>query len=134
MKIAIKEARKGDFPFGAVIVKNDKIISKSHNTLKKLDPTAHAEVNAIRKACKNLKTRNLSGCYLFLVAEPCPMCFIISLRVGISKIIYGLDLEDIPRKIQRKEDFKYSFLNKKSGNKISIIKGVLREECKKLYL
>ena len=134
MKIAIEEAKKGDFPFGAVIVKNDKIISKSHNTLKKLDPTAHAEVNAIRKACKNLKTRNLSGCHLFVVAEPCPMCFIISVRVGISKIVYGVELEDIPKNIQRKEDFKCSFLNKKLGNKISIVSGILKEECKRLYL
>ena len=132
MGTAIKEAKKGDFPFGAVIVKDDKIISKAHNTLKK-DPIAHAEVNVIRKACKNLKTRNLNGCSLFVVAEPCPMCFIIAMRMGISKIIYGLELEDIPKDMQRREDFKCSYLNEKLGNKVSIVSGVLKEECSKLF-
>ena len=134
MKMAIEEAKKGDFPFGAVIIKDNKIISRAHNTLVKLDPTAHAEINAIRKACKKLKTRNLSGCHLFVIAEPCPMCFIISARVGISKIVYGLELEGIPESIRRKEDFKCSFLNEKLGNKISIVGGILKEECKKLFL
>ena len=134
MKMAIEEAKKGDFPYGTVIVKDDKVIAKSHNTLKKIDPTAHAEINAIRKACKKLKTRNLSGCYLFTTAEPCPMCFVVSARVDISKIIYGMEMKDIPKYLRKKEDFKCSYLNKKLGNKISIISGVFREECKKLFL
>jgi len=62
-------------PFGAVIVKNGKIISKAHNTvIKDNDPTAHAEVNAIRKAGKKLKSRWLLDCELYSNCKPCPMC------------------------------------------------------------
>ena len=62
-------------PFGAVIVKNNKIIGKGKNqVLKKNDPTAHAEIMAIRNACQNLKTHDLSGCVLYTTCYPCPMC------------------------------------------------------------
>lgn len=133
MIVAIEEAKKGDFPFGAVIVKNDKIISKSHNTLEKLDPTAHAEINAIREACKILNARDLSGCTLFVTTEPCPMCFIVALRAGISKIVYGTHLEDLPKNLKRDIDVKSSDINEKFGNKISIKGGCLRDECIKLF-
>jgi tRNA(Arg) A34 adenosine deaminase TadA len=133
MKIAIEEAKKGDFPFGAVITKDDKIISKSHNTLEKLDPTAHAEINAIREACKKLNTRDLTGCTLYITSEPCPMCFIVALRTGISKIFYGAEIEDLPKNLRRETDFKCSYLNEIFGNKISIKSGVLRDECIRLF-
>jgi len=133
MKIAIEEAEKGDFPFGAVITKDDKIISKSHNTLNKLDPTAHSEINSIRKACKKLNTRNLNGCALYITSEPCPMCFIVALRTGISKIIYGSELEDLPKNLRREMDIKTSSLNKILGNKVEIKGGVLRSKCMKLF-
>jgi tRNA(Arg) A34 adenosine deaminase TadA len=62
-------------PFGAVVVKSGKLISKSANRVTTtLDPTAHAEVSAIRKACKKLKTFDLSGCVIYTSCEPCPMC------------------------------------------------------------
>jgi len=133
MKKAIEEAEKGDFPFGAVITKDDKVISKSHNTLEKLDPTAHAEINAIREACKKLNTRNLTGCTLYVTSEPCTMCFIIALRTGISKIVYGTELEDLPKNLRREMDIKCSFLNEKFGNKIEIKSGFLRDKCIKLF-
>ena len=63
-------------PFGAVIVKNGEIITKARNTvLTSNDPTAHAEINAIREACKLLNTNDLSGCDLYTSCFPCPMCF-----------------------------------------------------------
>ena len=62
-------------PFGAVIVKDGKLIAKSANKVTTSnDPTAHAEVSAIRKACKKLKTFDLSGCIIYTSCEPCPMC------------------------------------------------------------
>ena len=133
MKIAIEEAKKGDFPFGSVIAKDDKIISKSHNALEKLDPTAHAEINAIREACKKLNTRNLAGCTLYATSEPCPMCFIVALRTGISKIAYGAEVEDIPKNLKREMDVKCSYLNEIFGNKISIRGGLLKDQCIKLF-
>ena len=80
MSIAIKEAIDGvdqndGGPFGAVITQNDTIISTAHNeVLKRNDPSAHAEVMAIRNACKHLKTPHLSDCTLYTTCEPCPMC------------------------------------------------------------
>ena len=77
---AIKEARKGlkaghGGPFGAVIVKNGKIIARGHNRVTSSnDPTAHAEVTAIRAACKKLKSFELKGCIIYSSCEPCPMC------------------------------------------------------------
>lgn len=79
IELAFKEARKaiknGQSPFGAVIIKNGKIIASAYNTVwADNDPTAHAEINAIRKACKKLKTIDLSGCHIYSSTEPCPMC------------------------------------------------------------
>ena len=77
---AIKEARKGmktgkGGPFGAVIVKNGKIIARGCNQVTSSnDPTAHAEITAIRKACAKLKNFELKGCIIYSSCEPCPMC------------------------------------------------------------
>ncbi len=69
----VEEAKGG--PFGAVIVKNGKLIAKSANKVTLTnDPTAHAEVSAIRLACKKLQTFDLSGCVIYTSCEPCPMC------------------------------------------------------------
>ena len=77
-------------PFGAVIVKDGKIIAKSANTVTlKNDPTAHAEVSAIRKACKKLKTFDLSGCLIYTSCEPCPMCLSAIYWAQIDSIFYA---------------------------------------------
>ena len=74
--LAIKGMKRGHGgPFGAVIVKDGKIVGKGWNqTFKKTDPTAHAEVQAIRDACRNLDTLALAGCVIYSSGEPCPMC------------------------------------------------------------
>ena len=76
IELAAKSAKSGKGgPFGAVIVKDGKVLAKAHNTVTtSTDPTAHAEVNAIRKACKKLKDFQLKGCTIYASAEPCPMC------------------------------------------------------------
>ena len=80
LKLAIEEAltgiRRGEGgPFGAVIVKDGNIIGKGHNTVvKSHDPTAHAEVNAIRNACSNVENHHLTGSVMYTNFEPCPMC------------------------------------------------------------
>ncbi|MCK5134991.1 MAG: nucleoside deaminase [Bacteroidales bacterium] len=80
LKLAIDEASVGikageGGPFGALIVKDGKIIGKGHNTvLKSHDPTAHAEVNAIRNACRNVKEHHLTDAVIYSNFEPCPMC------------------------------------------------------------
>lgn len=100
MKVAINEALKGIHnahggPFGAVIVKDGKIVGKGHNqVLKNNDPTCHGEIMAIHKACKNLKTFDLTGCEIYTTGQPCPMCLGAILWANIDKVYYGCNIED----------------------------------------
>lgn len=82
-------------PFGAVIVKDGMLIAKSPNTVTSSnDPTAHAEINAIRLACKELNTFDLSGCEIYSSCEPCPMCLSAIYWARISKVYYAADRFD----------------------------------------
>jgi tRNA(Arg) A34 adenosine deaminase TadA len=99
-------------PFGAVIVKDGKVIGKGHNTvLRDNDPTAHAEVNAIRDACKNLKSPHLEGCTLIASSEPCPMCLTTSYWAQISKIVYATPRQ-VAAEVGFADDFIYQDLAK----------------------
>jgi guanine deaminase len=98
--LAIEEAKKGarlneGGPFGCIITRKGKIISIAHNTvLKTNDPTAHAEVNAIRKASKKLKKFDLSDCELYTSCEPCPMCFGATHWAKIPILYYSATIRD----------------------------------------
>ncbi len=82
-------------PFGCVIVKNNEIISEGFNEVtNKNDPTAHAEIVAIRNACKKLNTFNLKGTQMFTSCEPCPMCLSAIYWSHIDKIYYGNNRKD----------------------------------------
>jgi tRNA(Arg) A34 adenosine deaminase TadA len=88
--LSIENIKKGGGPFGAVIVKDNRIIATgtNHVTLHN-DPTAHAEVIAIRKACKKLGTFDLSGCEIYSSCEPCPMCLSAIYWAHIDQLYYG---------------------------------------------
>ena len=93
---AIKEAQKalltGDVPIGAVVVKNDQIIGRGYNRREAdNDPTAHAEILALREAGKHLGTWRLSGCTLYVTMEPCPMCCGALINSRIETVVYGAD-------------------------------------------
>jgi guanine deaminase len=100
MKLAIAEAKKGILakhggPFGAVVVKDGLVIARGHNhVVINNDPTQHGEIDAIRKACKKLKTFDLTGCTLYSTAEPCPMCLGAILWANIGKVYYGCRVQD----------------------------------------
>lgn len=82
-------------PFGACIVKDGKVIGKgSNNVLSNNDPTAHAEIMAIRNACKNINNYDLSGCELYTSCYPCPMCLSAIIWSNIKKVYYGNTKED----------------------------------------
>jgi tRNA(Arg) A34 adenosine deaminase TadA len=99
-------------PFGAVIVKDGMLIAKSPNTVTSSnDPTAHAEINAIRLACKELNTFDLSGCEIYSSCEPCPMCLSAIYWARIYKVYYAADRFDA-----KKAGFDDSFIY----NEISI--------------
>ena len=88
--LSIENIKKGGGPFGAVIVKDNRIIATgtNHVTAKK-DPTAHAEINAIRKACQKLGTFDLSGCEIYSSCEPCPMCLSAIYWAHLDRLYYG---------------------------------------------
>lgn len=93
--LAEKNIDNGGGPFGAVIVRDGKVISTGVNTVTLTnDPTAHAEVNAIRNACRDLSTFSLSGCTVYSSCEPCPMCLSALYWAGVSRIYYGNTQED----------------------------------------
>ena len=100
MREAVKEALRGagkghGGPFGAVIVRKGKIIARAHNTvLSSKDPTAHAEINAIRIAAKRLGRFDLSGCEIYSTCEPCPMCLCAIYWARIKKVFFGCTKED----------------------------------------
>jgi tRNA(adenine34) deaminase len=94
MKAALKQAMKaydkGDVPVGAVIVKKSKIIARAYNKREeKKDVTYHAEILAIRKACKYLNDWRLNDCIMYVTLEPCSMCMGAIKQARISKVIYG---------------------------------------------
>lgn len=100
MKLAIEEANFGiennhGGPFGAVIVKDGKVIGKGHNkVVKDIDPTCHGEIDAIKNACKNIKSFNLKGAEIYTTGEPCPMCLGAILWANIGKIYYGCTIQE----------------------------------------
>jgi guanine deaminase len=100
MRIAIKLSeqnvkRSAGGPFGAVIVKNGDVIATSANKVaKQNDPTAHAEVSAIRLACKKLGTYNLQGCIIYTSCEPCPMCLGAIYWARLDAVYYGNTKKD----------------------------------------
>ncbi len=99
-------------PFGACIVKDGKIIGKgSNHVLSNNDPTAHAEIMAIRDACKNLNTYDLSGCEFYVSCYPCPMCLSAIIWSNIKKVYYGNTKEDAAN-IGFRDDFIYSYIKK----------------------
>ncbi len=119
MKAAIDEAYKGigikdGGPFGAVVVKDSKIIARGHNKVVSThDPTAHAEIVAIREAAKVLMRFDLSDCELYTTCEPCPMCYSAIHWARIGRVIYGATRSDAAE-IGFDDKLLYDFL---SGNK-----------------
>lgn len=91
IKLSLENMQKNaGWPFGAVIVKDGKIVGRGWNQVTSTnDPTAHGEVVAIRDACKNLWTFDLSGCEIYTSCEPCPMCYGAISRARIGKMYYG---------------------------------------------
>ena len=119
-------------PFGACIVKDGKIIGRgSNHVLENNDPTAHAEVMAIRDACKNINSYDLSDCELYTSCYPCPMCLAAIIWSNIKKVYYGNTKKDAAD-IGFRDDFIYDFINKLSFNEqdktILDLKSLNREE------
>jgi len=95
IELATQSVARGGGPFGAVVVKNETIIGRGQNQVTLInDPTAHAEVMAIRDACKNINNFSLDGCVLYASCEPCPMCMSSIYWARIKRIIYAASSDD----------------------------------------
>ena len=86
---------QGDQPYGAVVVKDGRVVAEAPSrVVTRGDPTAHAEMEAIREACRRLGTRRLAGCELYSSSRPCPMCEAAAYWAGIDRMIHGADATD----------------------------------------
>lgn len=134
MRLALEEAKKGDAPYGAVIVKDNQVVALAHNTVKRdSDPSAHAEINVIRNLTAQLQNPSLEGYTIYTTGEPCPMCATACVWTGISEIIYGASIEDLVSVNQSQINISCEEIIAKSFKKIKVQRGVLREECLKLF-
>jgi len=138
MRLAMEKARdgirRGQTPFGACIVREDRVIACEHNVVwKSTDITAHAEVHAIRKACEKLKTIDLTGCEIYSTCEPCPMCFSAIHWARISTIYYGATIADA--KVLGFNELRLS--NRKiktlAGSHLAVRGPFMRSECLRLF-
>ena len=123
--IAIKD---GNSPFAAFLLdKEGNILYKAHNTSNTdINPTAHAEINLIRNACRDLKTKKLNDYILISNAWSCTMCFSAAIKAKISNFIFGAESESDMNPNVTIYDIK-----EKCSNEINIISGILKDECKK---
>ncbi len=127
-KEAEKSAKKGEVPVGAVVVSENKVLSRAHNeVIEKNDPTAHAEIMAIRKACLKRKNYRLSDCDLYVTLEPCPMCLGAAVNSRIKRLIFGAY---DPKSGAVESIMKFPF--DRMNHRVEIKGGVLAEECGKI--
>ncbi len=137
MEEAIKEAREGitaneGGPFGSIIVRGGKIVGRGHNqVVSHRDPTCHGEMQAIRNACENLGTFDLTGCELYTTGEPCHMCLTASMWANIDKVYYGCTIEDNERISFR--DKKFDALLGGRDKLENYLICIDRDACLKLY-
>ena len=129
IELANDSVRRGGGPFGAVIVKDGEVVAGSANSVTiDTDPTAHAEVNTIRQACRKLGTFDLSDCVIYTSCEPCPMCLGAIYWARLRRIYYGNNRKDA-RDIHFADDFIYDELERPLDERTVPIIPMLREEA-----
>lgn len=138
MRRAIAKTREGiaagQSPFGAVLAKNGEVIAAAHNTVwRDCDPSAHAEVNAIRQASKAMQTIDLRGCILYTTCEPCPMCLTLTHWSKIDRILYGATIADAASAGFSELHVGAEELARIGGSSLLVDQGPLREECAALF-
>ncbi|MEA3498654.1 MAG: nucleoside deaminase [Campylobacterota bacterium] len=126
--------QNGQTPFGAIIVKDDKVISKTHNQVFSLtDITAHAEMIALKKACKNTNSIDLSGSTIYSTCEPCPMCFSAINWARIDRIVYGANIDDASNAGFNELTISNQQMKELGNSKVKIVKNILSQECQELF-
>jgi guanine deaminase len=138
MRLAINNAREaisaGQIPVGSVLVRNDEVLLAAHNTVwLDGDPTAHAEMNAIRRAARRLGTIALGGCTIYCTLEPCPMCLSASHWAKVQRILYGARIADAIAHGFSELTIPAERMVELGHSPIQLEGGVLEAECRLLF-
>lgn len=133
MELAIHNAERAGTPFGAVITLGDEpVVTAVNTTIKDVDLTAHAEMNAIRDLCALTQSRSFPGYRLYTTCEPCPMCAGAIAWANLEAVFYGAGIEDAAE-FMPQINVSCSHIFKYSVTDISIQGGVLRDQCIALF-
>jgi tRNA(Arg) A34 adenosine deaminase TadA len=142
MGMAIAQSRtaidKGQTPFGAVIVRGEgpgaELVVAAHNVvLETTDITAHGEVNAIRLACRKLRTIDLRGCTIYSSTEPCPMCFSAIHWAGIGRIVFGAAIADAKEAGFNELSISNIEMKERGGSPVEVVGGVMAGEAAAVF-
>ncbi len=130
IRLSIQMMRRGQGgPFGAIVVKGKRIVGRGCNRVTSAnDPTAHAEVVAIREACRRLRTFSLEGCELYTSCEPCPMCLSAIYWARLKRVYYANTRKDAAR-IQFDDDFIYTEVSRPISKRTVVMKQMLHAEA-----
>ena len=132
MKLALEQAKKGfnegEVPIGAIIVKDGKVIAEAHNSREKINlATGHAEIIAIEKANKVLKSWRLDSCTLYVTIEPCPMCAGAIIQSRIKNVVYGAK-----DKKSGAHESVVKLFDHKFNHEVNVENGILEKECSEI--
>ena len=138
MRAAIAKAREGieagQTPFGACIARDGRMIACEHNQVwRDTDITAHAEIRAIREACRAMGTIDLSGCTMYSTCEPCPMCFAACHWAKLSRVVYAASIADAQAAGFTELTISNEEMKHRGGSPIAITGGVLAAEAVDLF-
>ena len=136
MQEALIEAKKGDLPYGAVIVKDNKVVIRAYNTAQTdNDVSAHAEINALRAFTKQYgySLDALSDHTLYTTCEPCPMCAAACIWSGVSTVVFGASIAQLIDLSNRQIDLSCETVAEKGFQPLEVIGGILADECLELF-
>jgi guanine deaminase len=138
MRLAIETTRsglaKGQTPFGAVITRDNDLVVAAHNVVwETTDITAHAEVNALRLACKTLGIVDLKGCTIYSTTEPCPMCFSAIHWANMDRIVYGTSIADAAEAGFNELPISNFDMRRLGKSRVEVMPDFLRDEAKELF-
>jgi len=133
INLAKEKYKEGGHAVAALVVKGDEIISEAFTTVRRdLDPTAHAEINAIRLAAQKLQSTKLTDCYLYTTYEPCPMCATACIWARMAGIVYGASREDRTPECPWRIMIPSATVIVSGEPKLELFSDFMREECKPL--
>lgn len=134
MRLALDEAKRGDFPFGAVIVRSGHVVAAGHNIgIRTNDPTAHGEITAIRNFISRYPAKGLREATIYTTGEPCPMCMGAIIWTGFRRMVYAASIKDLSSRIGQIMITSPTNADADPENKIEITGGVLASEALALF-